>query len=141
MKSVKSARLTVALAVALVGAILIGGGYQVVARQALERNPPESIRVEAPGSAHFYLLSAVGEINRISTDMFADISNQTTADGILETVRQALPEGVTAGWSANSPFRLTPATRTAEGRITGTLIITSGRYSTAIVFDREIPVQ
>lgn len=83
---------------------------------------------------------AVSAANREISNIRDAVSNNSTAESILAALQASLPEGVTAQWSPNAPFVLVPATAYAYGSISGTIIVTSGTYTSAIVIDFQIPM-
>ncbi|MCL2853004.1 MAG: InlB B-repeat-containing protein [Defluviitaleaceae bacterium] len=93
----------------------------------------------APGTAASSFSTGMSSARRAATDIRRDVSNDTTAEGVLADIRASLPSGVTAEWSPNTPFALVPATAVSDGRITGLVIISAGSYRSAISFNTLIP--
>ena len=100
-----------------------------------------SVSSPAPGTAAHSFSTGMSSANRAASNVRRTASNATTADSIIQSIREGLPSGVTAEWSLHSPFTIVPATDDASGRITGIVIITgNNHYRSAINFNIEIPV-
>jgi hypothetical protein len=82
-----------------------------------------------PGTPAHSFTSGVASSTRVMQGIVANPPAVVTADGLIGDIRAVLPAGVTAEWSANTPFTV------RDGQATGLIIITIGNFRTAIVVD------
>jgi hypothetical protein len=109
--------------------------------------PPQGVQVSRgtgspspqPGTPAFAFSMGMSSANRAANNVRAELSNASTADGVLAAIQYGLPAGVSARWSANNPFVVVPATYYTDGSVTGIILITAGTHTSGIRFNEVLP--